>query len=105
MRADDRRPGGGPGRRRTGQGRQEQGRELELCAIEEDFATQWRAGRAPRLSDYCERFPEHTAALAGLTTVVASGFTPVNFGAATENRQRGTLDGHRHLDWPDQRPL
>jgi hypothetical protein len=73
MRADDRRPRGGPGRRRTGQGRQEQGRELELCAIEEDFATQWRAGRAPRLSDYCERFPEHTAALAGFVAALLAG--------------------------------
>jgi hypothetical protein len=73
MRADDRRPGGGPGRRRTGQGRQEQGRELELCAIEENFAMQWRAGRAPRLADYCERFPGHAAALADFVAALLAG--------------------------------
>lgn len=40
------------------------GDALELLAIEEMFVAELRAGRAPRLATYLERYPGHAAALA-----------------------------------------
>lgn len=38
-------------------------RELEAFAIQERFASEYRSGLNPRLSDYLATYPEHTAAL------------------------------------------
>ncbi len=47
--------------------------DLELRAIEERFAAEWRAGQAPRLASYLERYPAHAAALADFAAALMAG--------------------------------
>ncbi len=73
--------------------------DLELLAIEEQFVAEHAAGRAPRLSAYLQRYPEHAEAL---TVFVATYLTPT--GETAEGAEDET-ETQRPLSAGTQRAL
>jgi hypothetical protein len=92
--------------------RQQPTRDLELRAIEQRFAAEWRASSKPRLSAYLERYPHYAAALtdfaAALLAGEASDETPDTAAAAPSPGTLRALDalfGEERTElsaWPAQ---
>jgi hypothetical protein len=53
--------------------RQQPTRDLELRAIEQRFAAEWRTGNKPQLSAYLERYPHYAAALTDFAAALLAG--------------------------------
>src|SRR5438552_1595700 len=65
--------------------------ELELLALGEQFATELRAGREPRLSAYLERYPQYAAQLTDFVAELLADTPDAAPGSEPPSLAAGTL--------------